>query len=257
MTEVFISYANEDKEIAAKLHSDLKKLGIDTWLDKENLIPGENWRVSIEKAIKKTKYFIALLSNNSINKRGYVQKELNIALEILGEIPENDVFIIPVRIEKCPISHSKLSNIHRIDLFPSYEEGLKNILRAIEGESIIGQWVDPADNDTVFFKKIGKKIVGFYNFDGRNKIAGVYIGKLTGRSFEYSWKWLDDDDEGEGHGRMMLSIDSKRLSGEWWCSDDIDDIEHLGYIRVSDDMPSWLNDSDFENFSLTSSNNSE
>jgi hypothetical protein len=58
-------------------------------------------------------------------KRGYVQKELKEALEILDEFPESGVFIIPVRLEAINISDSRLEQIQYVDLFPSWGEASK------------------------------------------------------------------------------------------------------------------------------------
>jgi hypothetical protein len=55
----------------------------------------------------KGRFFIALLSSNSVDKVGDVQKELKGALEILDKYPES-VFIIPVRLDDCKVSHSIL-----------------------------------------------------------------------------------------------------------------------------------------------------
>ena len=53
---VGISYASEDVDAAKRLREDLKDTGLNPWLDKERLIGGQNWEVSIKKAIKKSKY---------------------------------------------------------------------------------------------------------------------------------------------------------------------------------------------------------
>jgi hypothetical protein len=44
---------------------------------------------------------VAILSKNSVGKRGSVQKELKQALDVLDEFPENEVFLIPARISEC------------------------------------------------------------------------------------------------------------------------------------------------------------
>ena len=98
--KVFISYAREDIETARKLYHDLKQAGISPWMDKEDLLPGQNWRVMISKAIQESKYFLAVLSSHSLTKRGFVQKELKMALDILDEFPEDDIFIIPMGVIK-------------------------------------------------------------------------------------------------------------------------------------------------------------
>ena len=66
--KVFISYAREDRKTALKLYHDLKKAGLNPWLDLKNLLPGQNWQRHIELAIKSSDFFIALLSNNSVSR---------------------------------------------------------------------------------------------------------------------------------------------------------------------------------------------
>lgn len=136
--QVFISYAREDFDVAQKLFLDLKKNGIKTWWDHDSLLPGENWKLVVKKEIKKSKYFLILLSNHSLNKAGYVQKELRIAIDSLDELPPNAIFIIPVRIEECKPYDEKLLALNWTDIFPSYESGLEKILRVIAPEKLGG-----------------------------------------------------------------------------------------------------------------------
>jgi hypothetical protein len=140
--KIFISYAKEDVEIAKRLYHDLKNKGLSPWLDIEELLAGQNWRVEINEAIKNSDYFLAILSSNSITKKGYVQKELKVALELLDEFPQSAIFIIPVRVDECNPVESKLLNIQWADLFPDYESGLNKIVKSIKskignGEHII------------------------------------------------------------------------------------------------------------------------
>ena len=58
----------------------LLSVGLNPWIDKENLLPGQEWKRTITKAISESSYFIALLSTNSISKKGYIQKELRLLL---------------------------------------------------------------------------------------------------------------------------------------------------------------------------------
>jgi hypothetical protein len=131
---VFLSYAREDLKIAYKVYNDIRRADVTVWFDKEELLPGQKWKSTIYEAIKNSKYFIALLSNNSVSKRGFIQKELKTAFECLDEIPESDTFIIPVRLDDCNPKNNRLSDYHWADLFPSYENGLRQILRVIAPE---------------------------------------------------------------------------------------------------------------------------
>lgn len=132
---VFISYAHEDAGEANRLYTDLRKKGINAWLDSENLLPGQNWQVEINKTIRDCTYFVALLSNNSVSKKGFVQKELKLALDVLDELPSEGVFIVPVRITTCDPNDERLKTLHWADLFPNYERGLEKLLRVLASKS--------------------------------------------------------------------------------------------------------------------------
>ncbi|MDM8541085.1 toll/interleukin-1 receptor domain-containing protein [Desulfococcaceae bacterium HSG9] len=129
--KVFISYAREDCDIAKKIYIDLTNNGVETWLDSEILLPGQKWKAEIKKAIKGSNFFLALISSNSISKRGHIQKELKTAFDVVDELPSDDIFIIPVKINSCEPVDDKLLEIHWVDLFPSYQSGLKKILQVI------------------------------------------------------------------------------------------------------------------------------
>ena len=136
MENIFISYARENIDVAQNIFSDLKNAGFDPWLDKNALLPGQNWKIEIKKAIKDCSQFLALLSSKSLSKRGYVQKELKVAFEVLDKIPDSDIFVIPARLDECRPSHEKLNELQWVDLFPSYKEGLKKILQALRPNSM-------------------------------------------------------------------------------------------------------------------------
>ena len=81
---------------------------------------------------QKSKAFIALLSPRSINKRGYVQKELRLALDILSETPPSTVYLIPVRVEPCTPSHALLQDLQWLDLYPDFDAACARLLKAIQ-----------------------------------------------------------------------------------------------------------------------------
>ncbi|HEY7572906.1 MAG TPA: TIR domain-containing protein, partial [Nitrososphaeraceae archaeon] len=133
---VFISYAHEDRDAALRLYKELKDAGLEPWLDKESLLPGQVWRNEISKAIKNSQFFMAILSSNSVEKRGYVQKELNDALEILDELSYSKIFVIPIRLNECRVSHRKINELHIVDLFPDWKQGFEKVLASMGFEKI-------------------------------------------------------------------------------------------------------------------------
>jgi hypothetical protein len=127
---VFISYAREDYEAAFRLYRDLKRAGLRPWLDKHDLLPGQDWNREIRKAVRKSRYFIAIFSSTSVHKRGYVQKEYKLSLDVLDEFPEGEIFAIPVRLDNCEIPYEKFRKIEYVDLFSDWTQGVKRLLRS-------------------------------------------------------------------------------------------------------------------------------
>ena len=68
--KIFLAHANEDSERVKELHRKLKAAGYSPWLDKIDLIPGQQWKTEIPKALKQSDIFIACLSKTSVQKRG-------------------------------------------------------------------------------------------------------------------------------------------------------------------------------------------
>ena len=132
LIKVFISYTTEDYEMAKKLYDDLKKAGVDPWLDREDLLVGENWKNKIYQVIQKYDYCLMLLSSKSVSKVGFVQKEIRIALDKMGILPPNKIFIIPVRLDDCKTSYEELQELQWVDLFPNYDEGLEKIFKRVK-----------------------------------------------------------------------------------------------------------------------------
>jgi len=131
MGRVFISYAREDVATAERLYNDLKRLGADPWMDTEDLVAGESWKSTIESAIKESSHFLVLISEHSVTKRGYVQKEVVQALQVLDEVPPNQIYVVPVRLDESKPTHARLNELHWVDLFLRYDEGLERIASSL------------------------------------------------------------------------------------------------------------------------------
>lgn len=101
--KVFISYAKEDYSYAEELYNYLQLHDYDPWLDKKCLLAGANWDMEIKKALRQSDFIILLLSDTSISKRGYVQREYKLALQYWEEKVEDDIYIIPILINECEV----------------------------------------------------------------------------------------------------------------------------------------------------------
>jgi formylglycine-generating enzyme required for sulfatase activity len=115
---VFLCHSSHDKPAVRELYQRLKTEGwIDPWLDEEKLLPGQDWDLEIEKAVEAADAVIVFLSNNSVSKEGYIQRELRFVLRIADFKPEGTVFVIPVRLDDCPMPR-RLSMWQYVDYFP-------------------------------------------------------------------------------------------------------------------------------------------
>jgi len=115
---VFLCHSSQDKPIVRELYQRLLAEGwIDPWLDEEKLLPGQDWDMEIEKAVELADVVIVCLSNGSVSKEGYVQKELRQVLDIALGKPEETIFIIPLRFENCELPR-RLRLWHYVDFFP-------------------------------------------------------------------------------------------------------------------------------------------
>jgi hypothetical protein len=126
--KVFLCHASADKPKVRELYRYLNQRAIKPWFDEEDLIGGQDWQVEIPKAIRICDAVIICLTKNSVNKEGYVQKEIKFALDKAFEIPEGRTFLIPVRFEDCDVP-SSLSRYQWVDLFDT--TGYSKLIRAL------------------------------------------------------------------------------------------------------------------------------
>jgi DNA-binding NarL/FixJ family response regulator len=127
--QIFLSYAREDEEKVENLYQKLSDARFKPWMDTKDILPGERWKSSIQKAIRRSDFFLACLSANSVNKRGFLQKEIKDALDIWQEMLDSDIYLIPVRLEDCEVPES-LCEFQWVDLLE--EDGWTQLVKAIQ-----------------------------------------------------------------------------------------------------------------------------
>src|SRR5258707_5242061 len=116
---VFLCHSSQDKPIVRELYQRLLTEGwIDPWLDKEKLLPGQNWELEIEKSVEIADVVIVCLSKSSVEKEGYYQKEVKKVLDVAYQKPEGTIFIIPLRLDDCKPPR-RLANLQYEDYFPA------------------------------------------------------------------------------------------------------------------------------------------
>ena len=144
--KVFICHATEDKPRVRDLCRQLRDDGFAPWLDESDLLPGQDWKHEITRTLTEADAIIVCLTKAAVQKRGFVQTEIRMALEVASEIPDGQVFVIPTKLEPCE-PPQQLLRFHFAELF--HEDGytqLKSSLLSIASARRL--WVQTPDDES-------------------------------------------------------------------------------------------------------------
>jgi hypothetical protein len=125
---VFLSYCSEDKARVRNLYHFLCNAGFDVWMDEQKILGGQDWDLEINKALHKAEAVIVIFSKRSINKEGYIQKELRLALDKYEEKPDGTIYLIPALLEECELPF-RWKRLQYIDL--SQRNSGKKLIEAL------------------------------------------------------------------------------------------------------------------------------
>lgn len=121
---VFLCHASQDKIAVRELYNHLLAEGwIDPWLDEKKLLPGQDWDLAIEKAVEDSHVVIVCMSQNSVSKEGYINRELRLVLDTALTKAEEETFVIPLRLEDCQVPR-RLRHYHWLDYFPKERQSI-------------------------------------------------------------------------------------------------------------------------------------
>ncbi|CAG0992114.1 gamma-glutamyl hercynylcysteine S-oxide synthase [Anaerolineales bacterium] len=143
--KVFLCHSKDDKTKVRELYQRLVADGYDAWFDEEKLMPGKEWDLEIRQAVRESDVVVVCLSNGSVAKTGYVQKEIRFALDIADEQPEGAIYLVPAKLEECQVP-ARVSKWQWVSLFESsgYEKlKLSLNLRANTVGASISYFIEP------------------------------------------------------------------------------------------------------------------
>jgi EAL domain-containing protein (putative c-di-GMP-specific phosphodiesterase class I) len=126
---VFLSYSRKDETKVRAIYDNFIDERLPSWIDREHIDPGQEWAVRVEKAIYQAHLVLIFLSNHSVAADGYFQKEILLAQECWKEKSPGKTYIIPVRLEDCPI-HERLKQFQCIDVFQ--KDGWSKLLNKVK-----------------------------------------------------------------------------------------------------------------------------
>ena len=123
---VFLSYASQDTEAAARLAQALRAAGIEVWFGQSELRGGDVWDAAIRRQIKACALFVTIISNNTHARgEGYFRLEWKLAGDRSHLMAADQPFLVPVVVDNVP------------DADPSVPERFREV-----------QWTKLAQGDT-------------------------------------------------------------------------------------------------------------
>lgn len=124
---VFIAYSHFDRDVVRSVYRALESAGFRTWLDEENLVPGQMWHKEVDRAIRDTDVILLFLSSKTDLGGGYIAKEIEAATKLASQ--STGSILIPVRLDQVEPPQS-LRQIQWVDYFAP--DGMERLIEAIE-----------------------------------------------------------------------------------------------------------------------------
>lgn len=139
--QIFISHATpEDNEFTIWLASRLEMLGYKVWIDKNELLGGERFWPTIQKAIDASKKVLLVYSVN-ITREGVlksgIEREFEYANSVANSKGYSD-FVIPLHIDNSNY-HLAIGfpNLNQIPFNNNWAEGLKQLKKKLDKDGIL------------------------------------------------------------------------------------------------------------------------
>ena len=111
MKDIFISYSRRDTAIVEKFVTALTQAGLKIWIDREDILAGNSWRLQIVEAIDTCDAFVLMLSGNSAISTN-VHKEV-----ILAQDSGRAIFVVMLEPVKPPAEiRYQLAGLQFIDV---------------------------------------------------------------------------------------------------------------------------------------------
>jgi hypothetical protein len=125
--KIFLNHTAEDKALVMPYFHKLEALGFEPWIDKR-ILPGQDWDEVIQRAFNAADVYLVFMTPRSVSKRGYVQREINDALDKQKYNLPGDIGLIPLMLEECEVP-IKISRSHQFIRLP---EGWHEVVESLE-----------------------------------------------------------------------------------------------------------------------------
>lgn len=211
--KVFVSHASEDKDrFVLRFAERLRQKGIDAWLDKWEMLPGDSLVDKIfEEGIKEAKAVIVVLSKFSVEKP-WVKEELNAAF--VKRINSGSK-LIPVVIDDCEVPEALKSTLwESITDLSAYDSSFDRVVASIYGAND----KPPIGQQPEYVQSFVQAIGSLNNIDSLVLRLSCEEVLKTGDTFV--------------NPRRVFLKDDKPLAPEEELKDSLEILDNNGYIKL-------------------------
>ena len=184
MPKVFISYVRDNSDQVDKLADELRHAGVTVWLDRNEILPGADWKYAIRQAIRKGDYFIACFSAEYVARPlTYMNTEIGLAVEMLEQMPPGRIWFIPVLLSECEIPDRTIGGgqtLRDLQWEPLHKDRVRGVRRVLEAMGVERKVYEPE----LIRIPAGEFLMG----DDKHPVdvAEFYIGKYPITNVQYT-----------------------------------------------------------------------
>ncbi len=166
--QIFLCCSVEDTDEVSKVYDGMKARALNVCFDRKDITP-KKWESQVEKAIKKSQYFVVCLSKHALQnaedkRQGFQDYELNKAYGIAQEKSDEESAIIPVMIDDCDLGNKFYSGSYQYNIFKEFENELDRLALSLGGCSLSDANArdERTEDKKVIESLMGKATVTYY-----------------------------------------------------------------------------------------------
>lgn len=223
LTDVFISYASQDREVMSQLRRRMMRAGVTIWSDRADIKTGTAFQAAIDQGIEGADNVVYLLSPHSI-RSAYCQTELAYAQKLNKRI-------IPIRLG--PIDQQSIPDVIKgiqlIDYFTSPDEAsdrnpANNLLQSLH-------------QDSFYYKQSKNLLVKALKWEQQNRNPSIL---LRGHNLQHYTAWLSVAQSHQDHKPIAIQTEFLKASQAHPPEPSLD--VFISYSRADADFARRLNE---------------